>query len=40
MERIDFIDTREDVIANIKTLYSYLNGHVIQFENLDILSDY
>ncbi len=26
MERIDFIDTREDVIANIKTLYSYLNG--------------
>ena len=26
MERIDFIVTREDVVANIRTLYSYLNG--------------
>jgi MoxR-like ATPase len=26
MKRTDFIQTREDIIANIKTLYSYLNG--------------
>lgn len=26
MERTDFIETREDVIQNVKTLYSYLNN--------------
>lgn len=26
MEEIEFIDSREDVVVNIKTLYSYLNG--------------
>jgi len=26
MDRYDFIETREDIILNIKTLYSYLNG--------------
>ena len=25
MDRFDFIETRDDVIRNIKTLYSYLN---------------
>jgi 5-methylcytosine-specific restriction protein B len=27
MDRIDFINTRNDVIANVKTLYSYLQGN-------------
>lgn len=26
MERTDYIETREDIISNIKTLYSYLHG--------------
>lgn len=26
MDRIDFIETRDDIIRNIKTLYSYLDG--------------
>lgn len=26
MDRFDFIESREDIILNIKTLYSYLNG--------------
>lgn len=26
MDRSDFIETREDIILNIKTLYSYLKG--------------
>ena len=26
MDRDDFIKNREDIITNIKTLYSYLNG--------------
>lgn len=26
MERTDYIETREDIIYNIKTLYSYLHG--------------
>lgn len=28
MDRNDFIETREDIVQNIKTLYSYLNGKV------------
>lgn len=28
MDRIDFIETREDIVQNIKTLYSYLDGKV------------
>lgn len=28
MDRTDFIETRDDVIHNIQTLYSYLNGEV------------
>ena len=28
MDRIDFIETREDIVKNIKTLYSYLDGKV------------
>ena len=27
-DRIDFIETREDIVQNIKTLYSYLDGKV------------
>lgn len=27
MERTDYIETREDIISNIKTLYSYLHGN-------------
>ena len=26
MDRFDFIETREDVIENIQTIYSYLNN--------------
>lgn len=28
MDRNDFIETREDIVQNIKTIYSYLNGKV------------
>lgn len=28
MDRNDFIETREDIVKNIKTLYSYLDGKV------------
>ena len=28
MDRNDFIETREDIVQNIKTLYSYLDGKV------------
>ena len=28
MDRNDFIETREDIVQNIKTLYSYLDGEV------------
>lgn len=28
MDRNDFIETREDIVKNIKTLYSYLEGKV------------
>ena len=26
MDRYDFIETREDIVSNIRTLYSYLQG--------------
>ena len=26
MKRTDYIETREDIISNIETLYSYLHG--------------
>ena len=28
MDRNDFIEMREDIVQNIKTLYSYLDGKV------------
>lgn len=28
MDRNDLIETREDIVQNIKTLYSYLDGKV------------
>lgn len=28
MDRNDFVETREDIVQNIKTLYSYLDGKV------------
>ena len=37
MDRNDFIETREDIVQNIKTLYPYLDGKV-DSEHKDWLS--